>query len=131
MEIREQIIKLYQLSQFDSGLHEFEVELKTIPEHISEIEADLNAVQSRYDQEKGRLEAAEKAYRAKEQELEDSRLWIKESEAKLFRIKTQKEYQAGVSEIAERKQSLAGLEEEMIELMGQIENLQAVVLFLW
>lgn len=127
MEIREQIIKLYQLSQFDFGLHEFEVELREIPEKIAEIEQDLNAIQSRFDTEQGRLEALQKAYRDKETELEDSRRWIKESEAKLYRIKTQKEYQAGVSEIAERKQSLAGLEEEMIDLMGQIEDLQAVV----
>jgi len=125
--MREQIIKLYQLSQFDHGLHEFVVELKDIPEQIAAIERDLNVTISRFDTEKGRLETAEKTYRDKETDLEASRSWIKESEAKLYRIKTQKEYQAGVSEVAEKKQTLAGLEEEMIELMGRIEDLQALV----
>lgn len=57
-----------------------------------------------------------------ERELTDIKAKLAEREVKAFAIKTNKEYQAALKEIAEGKQTVKQKEDQILELMGVIEE---------
>lgn len=111
----------------DIVVHRFQIELDQIPAKISELESDLAEVRGQFDQDSERFEELKKACRAKEAELADSQEVIKIRDEKLYKIKTQKEYQAAISEIAETRRENKVLENEILQLMGDIEEVQKAV----
>lgn len=115
------------MTQFDITVHRFQAEMNQIPLKVLELERDLAEVRGQYDQDSQRLEELKKVCREKEAALADSQQAIKESDEKLYKIKTQKEYQAAISEIAETKRENKELENEILRLMGEIESLQKAV----
>lgn len=127
MDRVEQIRKIYRLSQFDKGLAGVEIEFAAIPDKLSEVQQDYDDWQGKLSRVEGRLQELEKNFRDKEATLADSQQWIKDSEGKLFRIKTNKEYQAALKEIAERKHTNKELETELLNVMGEVEQVQSEV----
>lgn len=64
----------------------------------------------------------EHARRSEELEIEVERERLRERETRLYAIKTNKEYQAAIKEIAESKQRLKDREDQAIGFMEQIEQ---------
>lgn len=122
--IKEQIKKLYDLSKYTVEMHDIEMEIDAIPKKIATLESEIMDSCREFDEASNRLEELNKTYREKEIELEDVRKHVKESESKLYMIKTNKEYQAAVTEIAERKRHSRDLENEMLRIMEEKEELE-------
>src|SRR5581483_10381559 len=76
-------------------------------------------------QAKSRLDAARKEQRAKEKDLEGVQAKRAKNEARLYEVKTNKEYSAVLVEIEEIKQEKARVEEEILVLMESQERLAA------
>ncbi|MBI4238506.1 MAG: hypothetical protein HY696_08850 [Deltaproteobacteria bacterium] len=68
-------------------------------------------------------EQAELDRKGEELEIESEKVSIQTREAKLFAIKTNKEYQAGIKEVAEAKKVLKAREDRVLQLMELVEGL--------
>jgi predicted nucleic acid-binding Zn-ribbon protein len=122
-DLKTQLALLKSLQDIDVVLHKIEKELDIIPVKVTEARADydelINAVQ-RKETEKANLE---KKRKDAEKDAEVENLRIKEREAKLYAIKTNKEYQAAIKEIADAKQANREKEESVIGVMEKINAL--------
>ena len=98
-------------------------ELETIPQKIEEATAEIRETNLIIMDIQAEKEKIDKKRRDGEGEIgaEDAR--VKEREARLYAIKTNKEYQAAIKEIADSKQAGKEREEAIFKLMEQIEGL--------
>src|SRR5215471_2071020 len=101
--------RLQELQVLDSRIAGFERKLEAIPGRISAIRA--------------KLDGARKDMRTKEKELEYQGSQRKKLEAKLYEVKTNKEYSAALAEIEGAKVEKNRLEEEILGLMELQERL--------
>ncbi|MFO1518850.1 MAG: C4-type zinc ribbon domain-containing protein [bacterium] len=122
--LREGLLKLSGLSAIESKILKVKRELDEIPQHLNELETKLAQLEAQFTAKKTALEESEKNYRLKEGELVDSKEKIKVKETKLYEIKTTKEYQAAIKEIAVTKKQNQDNENQILTLMGQIETLK-------
>ena len=76
------------------------------------------------NQKKQNLEELERKYRQLEAELNDSREKAKAKEAKLYELKTTKEFQASTKEVSTTKKLNLEQETQLIQLLDQIEKLK-------
>ena len=91
---KEDLLKLAGLSETESKILEFKNLFETLPENLNDLEKKLKESISTFEDKKQTLEQVERNYRRIESELTDSREKMKEREAKLYELKTTKEYQA-------------------------------------
>ncbi len=103
------------------------LELDRIPAKIKEIEQDLAVFRGEFDALSVQLANSQKSCREMEADVAQSVEILKERETKLYMIKTNKEYQAAVTEIAERRRHDKELEKQTLALMAEIEALEAQV----
>jgi hypothetical protein len=122
-EFNAQLARLKELQDIDLRLHEINIKLELLPERIAAHEAAYNQVKTEMDAAKHELAEAEKSRRHEELELASTTEHAKLREAKLYAIKTTKEYQAALKEIAETKKINKEREDRILGLMEQIENL--------
>jgi len=108
-------------------IHRLRTEIDNIPLKIQEMERDRVSACGTYDADLQKLEDLQKSCREKAAALADSQEAVKRRDEKLFKIKTQKEYQASITEVAEGRRLNKELEAEILQLMSQIERLQAEV----
>lgn len=114
-------LKIYQdlrvaLQQLDDRMAGLEARRAEVQQGVTVAEAVLRAKTAARAQ-------CEKQRRGEELEIEVAQTRVKDREAKLFAIKTNKEYQAALKEIAEAKQSVKAREDGVIRLMEQAEAL--------
>ena len=125
--IKDQIKKLYRLSQFSTQISELKTELDQVPEKLGELDQEEAEFRREFDAQASQLEELKKSCRSKETEIADAVESVKVREAKLYMIKTNKEYQAAVTEIAERKRLNKEIESQVLNMMGEIEAIEAKV----
>ena len=78
----------------------------------------------RIEKEKEKIESLEKTRRQKEGQLNLEQEKIKRAEAKMFEVKTNKEYQALLGEIDAIKGANSRMEEEILRVMDEIDELK-------
>ena len=78
----------------------------------------------RIEKEKEKIESLEKTRRQKEGQLNLEQEKIKRAEGKMFEVKTNKEYQALLSEIDALKEANSRMEEEILRIMDEIDELK-------
>jgi predicted nucleic acid-binding Zn-ribbon protein len=108
-------------------MHDIELEIDRIPGQITELEDEISNFRREFDEASSRLNQLNKSCREKEAELSDLQQHITDRESKLYMIKTNKEYQAAVTEIAERKRHNKELGDEILAFMEEIETLESYV----
>jgi predicted nucleic acid-binding Zn-ribbon protein len=125
---------LIDLQQLDTRTFSLEDELRQLPAQIEAIQAGVAEARKAVETLKAELEAAKKAIRAQEKDLEVSAAKRAKSEARLYEVKTNKEYSAVLAEIEEIKQEKARIEEEILALMevqerntGEIQEKEAAL----
>lgn len=121
-DLKTQLTLLKTLQDVDVIIHDIDVELSKIKIKIDDAGSEYNNVKeeiSRKEEEKATLE---KRRKLEELELATQTEKIKERESKLYAIKTNKEYQAGIKEIADSKQALKDKEEALYMLMSRIDK---------
>jgi hypothetical protein len=115
--------RLQELQVLDSRVAGLERKLEAIPVRIQAIRDGLQQAKTAVDAIRGKLDGARKDMRTKEKELEYQAAQRKKLEAKLYEVKTNKEYSAVLAEIEGAKVEKDRLEEEILALMELQERL--------
>ena len=116
---------LKDLQASDTRIAALEAEVARLPRQIEAIQAALAEARKAVETLKARMETTKKDLRAKEKDLEVVAAKRSKSEARLYEVKTNKEYSAVLVEIEEIKQEKARTEEEILSLMELGEGLSA------
>jgi len=114
---------LISLQAIDTRIAALEADAARLPKEIAAIHAAVEEARKQAEQAKTRLDAARKDQRAKEKDLEVVQAKRSKNEARLYEVKTNKEYSAVLIEIEEIKQEKARMEEEVLVLMEAQERL--------
>ena len=114
---------LISLQAIDSRIAALEADAARLPKEIAAIHAGIEDAKLQVEQAKARLDAARKDQRAKEKDLEVVQGKRSKTEARLYEVKTNKEYSAVLIEIEDIKQEKGRMEEEVLVLMEAQERL--------
>ena len=114
---------LINLQAIDTRIAGLEADAARLPREIAAIHAAVEDAKKNAEQAKARLDAARKDQRAKEKDLAVVQAKRSKNEARLYEVKTNKEYSAVLIEIEEIKQEKARMEEEVLVLMEAQERL--------
>jgi predicted nucleic acid-binding Zn-ribbon protein len=118
---------LIELQGYDGRIAALEAEAARLPKQIESIQAALAEARKQMETLKARVDATRKDLRAKEKDLEVIAAKRAKLEARLYEVKTNKEYSAALLEIEESKQEKAKTEEEILGLMELQERLSVEV----
>ena len=126
--MREQLELLWELQKIDFDLRAIEEGRSRYPKEIKRLDEKQKIEKEKIQKDKDRIEALEKERRQKERELNGEQEKIKRSEGKMFEVKTNKEYQALLSEIDAGKEANSRGEEEVLRLLDEIDGLKKSLL---
>lgn len=124
IDFREQLTYLRKLQEIDLDLYNSQIELNSLPERIAEEQAAFDAMKTELDAVNAELAAIEKSRVTDEHELKESIERLREREAKLYAIKTNKEYQAAIKELSDGKKLNREREDRILVSMEKIEELK-------
>lgn len=119
----EQLALITKLQEIDLNLHNLQENLDAIPEKLREVEIAYLEARTQFDAVKLELEEVEKAKRNDELELASSIERLRIREAKLYAIKTNKEYQAALKEVSDGKRANKEREDRILQAMEKIDTL--------
>jgi uncharacterized protein len=122
--LEQQLKTIYEAQKVCTLIIENERKILLGPKKMQEMEEALAELVDKVAREKGVIEELEKERRKKEKEIETDREKVKKLEAKLYEVKTNKEYQALLKEIEAAKETNDKTEEEVLILMEKIEELK-------
>jgi uncharacterized protein len=122
--LEQQLKTIYEAQQVSSEIRAHEKKIRSAPKRMREMDATLAELTDKVTREKGVIEELEKDRRKKEKEIDGEREKVKKFEAKLYEVKTNKEYQALLKEIEQAKEANLRTEEEVLVLMEKIEELK-------
>jgi predicted nucleic acid-binding Zn-ribbon protein len=118
-----QLQTLIELQGYDARIAALDAEATRLPKQIEAIQASLAEAKKTLETLKVKIDAGRKDLRAKEKDLEVIAAKRTKQEARLYEVKTNKEYSAALLEIEESKQEKAKTEEEILGLMELQERL--------
>lgn len=121
IDVKAQLELLRELQDVDVHIREFEEFLLSVPALVEEAQKKWVQLSEELNAKKAENAAAEKERRRLEAELEDSESHLKDRESKLYTIKTNKEYQAAIKEIADSKKANKDREDAVLKLMEKID----------
>jgi predicted nucleic acid-binding Zn-ribbon protein len=121
--VNTELSTLIELQAFDSKIATLDAEAARLPKQIEAIQASLAEAKKTVDAFKAKIDQTRKDLRGKEKDLEVHAAKRAKEEARLYEVKTNKEYSAVLLEIEEVKQIKAKTEEEILGLMEMQERL--------
>jgi predicted nucleic acid-binding Zn-ribbon protein len=122
--LRAQLELLWELQKIDLGLKSIQEEKDRYPREMKKLDEKQKVEKERIEKDKEKIESLEKMRRQKEGQLNLEQEKIKRAEAKMFEVKTNKEYQALLSEIDAIKEGNSRMEEEILRVMDEIDELR-------
>jgi hypothetical protein len=122
-----QLQTLIELQGYDARIAALDAEATRLPKQIEAIQSSLAEAKKTLETLKAKIDAGRKDLRAKEKDLEVIAAKRTKQEARLYEVKTNKEYSAALLEIEESKQEKGKTEEEILGLMEQQERLNVEV----
>ena len=123
--MKEKMILLITLQGFDIRMGHILAHKEEGPKKIQRLEQRLNDQETQLAEHIRQFEEFTRDRRATEQSIEDAENRLKRSNIKLSSIKSNKEYQAALKEIDDLKKAKSLLEDKAIEMMEQLEALEA------
>lgn len=112
---------LIELQEADSALNHLNEGMQRIPKEIKALEAALEESKRQVEAFKTELEGHQKERRQKERDLEAVGEDLKKHQARLFEVKTNKEYEAIQKEIENLKNKNSQLEDAILTLFDKVE----------
>jgi len=122
-----QLQTLIDLQGYDARIASLEAEAARLPKQIEALQTSLAEAKKQAEAVKARVDITRKELRAKEKDLEVIAAKRAKLEARLYEVKTNKEYSAALLEIEESKQEKAKTEEEILGLMELQERLNGEI----
>jgi predicted nucleic acid-binding Zn-ribbon protein len=120
----EELETLCAMQKLDTQLIENERKRAEAPKRLAELEQDLQKAKDKITKQKEIIDELDKERRRKEKDLDAEKERIKKVQAKLYEIKTNKEYQAVLKETEAAQAANDKTEEEIILLLERIEELR-------
>jgi predicted nucleic acid-binding Zn-ribbon protein len=108
---------LQDLQALDTRIAGLERKVEAIPGRIQAIRESAEQARAAFETVRARFEQARKDIRSKERDLEAQAGTRRKLEARLYEVKTNKEYSAVLAEIETSKAEMGRLEEEILALM--------------
>ena len=121
--IKEQIRKLIELQGFDSKIYAFRNQLIEKPKEIEGLKRSFDEKKQALLNAEEDLKKAQLRRKEKEGELATKEENIKKLQAQLYQLKTNKEYQVMLTEIAGHKADNSLLEEDILKVMDEMDSL--------
>jgi len=125
MTITEQLTLLAELSRKESKIKTTKERLEGIPKAAREAEAQASTVERKLAELENKKRDLEMEKRAMEGQLATERDQLKKWNARLDKIRDDREHGALMSEISTQKRSIGHLENDILEKMEAQENLDA------
>lgn len=114
---------LKELQEIDKRIHQIDFELAEIPGQLENSGAEYLTLSRSLEAKEKRLAEATKERQTLEKALQEDNERASQREARLYAIKTQKEYQATLKEISEIKKSNKERETRVLSLLEEGEKL--------
>jgi predicted nucleic acid-binding Zn-ribbon protein len=118
---RDQIELLAELQERELEASKIESVLKKLPAKIDEMSAGLKEFEAAIEAQKEVLSNYKKTYRAFEIDVQTHQSRIKKREEQLRAVKTNKEYQAILSEMKEIKSIVSRIEDETLACLDKMD----------
>ena len=115
--------RLHELQGLDSRIAGLERKLEAIPVRIQTIRDGYQTAKTSVEALRAKLDGVRKETRAREKDLEYQASQRAKCEAKLYEVKTNKEYSAVLAEIETLKVEKGRVEEEILALMETQERM--------
>jgi hypothetical protein len=122
--LKEQLELLWELQKIDLELKGIKEERDRYPKEMKKLDERQKIEKDRVQKEKERAESLEKTRRQKEGHLNLEQEKIKRAEGRMSEVKTNKEYQALLSEIDTIKEANSRIEEEILQVLDEIDELK-------
>lgn len=122
--MKDQLELLWELQKIDLGLEQIREERERYPRKIKKLDERISIEKERLQAEKGKVDLLEKERREKERHLSVSQEKIKKAEGRMLEVKTNKEYQALLTEIETIKGASSREEEEILQVLEEIDELK-------
>ena len=120
--MKKQIALLIDLQKIDLDIRTLSTKKQTLPEKASELDQDFQARKERAEEERKGLEGLNKLHKEKESELKLGQEKLRKAKERLLEVKTNKEYQAMLTEIDTVEKSNGRIEEEILTLYDRIDE---------
>ena len=122
MVLKEEIYKLVQLQDVDSQIYSLKSKKDNeIPKELDNLKNSFETRKKDFDVFSDKLKQLQVKKKEKELDLATKEESVKKSQGQLFQLKSNKEYQAKLTEIASLKADVSLLEEDVIKAMDEIE----------
>ncbi len=122
-DYNEQLALLKSLQEIDLNLYKHQRIIEEFPERIREAKDAFDVIKSQMDSIKSELAEIEDQKATDEKQLAESVEHLREREARLYAIKTNKEYQAAIKELSEGKRINREREDRILRCMERTEEL--------
>ena len=120
--MNEQLKRLIALQEVDAKIFSITRMIDSFPAKIAEIELPFKESQAAFDLIKQQLESLERKKRDKESALDDLNDKVKKLKSRTAEIKTNKEYQALLSEIESVEKDRSSLEDDILVIMEEMDS---------
>ena len=120
--LRKQLELLWELQQIDLALRDITEDRERYPKEMKRLDEKCRIEKERVQKEKEKIDVLEKERRQKEHHLTTEQDKIKRTESRMFEVKTNKEYQAVLTEIEGIKEGNNREEEEILRLLDEIDE---------
>lgn len=118
---------LIQIQALDIEIYKIDELIKAIPGQIEGIEKEFSASQKELISAKEHQAKLQKELKSKEIDVEAERQKMLKTQHTLLQVKTNKEYAAALAEIETAKSKVTVLEDNILEMMGQIEDYKVAI----
>ena len=122
--MKEQLELLWELQKIDLELRGIKEGQDEYPRELERLDEKQKIEKERVQKERERVEQLEKERRQKEGHLSAEIEKIKRTEGRMFEVKTNKEYQAFLTEIETLKGTNSREEEEILRILEEIDELK-------
>jgi len=122
--LRDQLELLWEIQKIDLDLKHIKEERERYPKEIKKLDDKRNIEKEKIQKEKEKIEGLEKERRQKEGRLNLEQEKVKRTEGRMSEVKTNKEYQAILSEIEAIKEASSREEEEILGVLDEIDELK-------
>lgn len=122
--LKEEILNLQTLQAVDLRIIELTQAIQKSNEEVVNRQADIEERKTAIDAMQSRLEVLEQRHRELEALIEDDVARIKDRQAKLMNVQTNREYQSLLRETEDAKKGNKQREEEVMKVMEEVETLK-------
>lgn len=120
--MRKQLDLLWELQKIDLAIRTIQEDRERYPKEVKRLDEKCRIEKERVQKEREKIELLEKERRQKEQHLGSEQERVKRTETRMFDVKTNKEYQALLTEIEGVKEASSREEEEVLRILEEIDE---------